>query len=86
MAVLGVVAAVIAALLTAVLFVLVNCLPGDNAQSLACGLYSAHTCMYFDIHNAWVPVCSTLCILYLDHKLDSVSLLLTTYLLSTVMG
>ena len=31
-----------------------------------------------DIHNAWVPVCGTLCILYQDHKLDSVCLLLTT--------
>ena len=37
-------------------------------------VYTVHilACIvYNDIHNAWVPVCGTLCILYLDHKLDS---------------
>ena len=50
-------------------------------------VYAVHilACIvYNDIHNAWVPVCGTLCILYQDHKLDSVSLLLTTYLQSAV--
>ena len=50
-------------------------------------VYTVHilACIvYNDIHNAWVPVCGTLCILYQDHKLDSVCLLLTTYLQSAV--
>ena len=50
-------------------------------------VYAVHilACIvYNDIHNAWVPVCGTLCILYQDHKLDSVCLLLTTYLQSAV--
>ena len=48
-------------------------------------VYTVHilACIvYNDIHNAWVPVCGTLCILYQDHKLD---LLLTTYLQSAVI-
>ena len=51
-------------------------------------VYAVHilACIvYNDIHNAWVPVCGTLCILYQDHKLDSVCLLLTTYLQSAVV-
>ena len=51
-------------------------------------VYAVHilACIvYNDIHNAWVSVCGTLCILYQDHKLDSVCLLMTTYLQSAVV-
>ena len=40
--------------------------------------YTVKVLAYNDIHNAWVPVCGTLCILYQDLKLDSVSLPMTT--------
>ena len=57
-----------------------------SRQNLACGkkVHILACIVYNDIHNAWVSVCGTLCILYQDHKLRLCLLLLTTYLQSAV--